>query len=275
MGLLDALSKILSTIGIKTDVMMFLVMFGLAFARSVTAISLAPFVGGNAVPGRIKVGMAALVTMLIYPHITLNAPRELPAVMLVGLIVKEAIIGATIGMLTQLVFYSVQMAGIIVDTQRGMNQLTFFSPQLPGPTSALGQFQFQAALVLFLAMNGHLHFIQALSRSFVVLPLMTFPHFHGGIMPVMEMMIRLTGDGMVIALQLGAPVLVALFLVDIAFGALGKVAGRINVHNESQPVKSLVGLIVFILSAALILGQLQKYFVDMLLAIDRLTKGIA
>ena len=46
-------------------------------------------------------------------------------------------------------------------------------------------------------------------------------------------------------MRLSAPVLLALFFVDIGFGMLGKIAQGLNVHDESQPVKALFGLGVF------------------------------
>ena len=58
------------------------------------------------------------------------------------------------GLLSQLVFYAVQTAGALIDTARGMDQPAFVSAQLPGNISALGNFQFQAALVLFLWMRN-------------------------------------------------------------------------------------------------------------------------
>ena len=64
-----------------------------------------------------------------------------------------------------------QMAGAMVDYGRGMSQATFFAPQLETNVSLLGQLQFQAALVLFLFLNGHLLFLRALASSFQIIPL--------------------------------------------------------------------------------------------------------
>ncbi len=275
MGILDAISRILATCGVPTDVMAFFVVFGLALIRIVTAISLAPFLGAS-VPGRVKIGLSVLIAAILFPQVTPPPEaRAVTAVTFVALLIKEAMVGATLGLLSQLVFYAVQMAGTLMDTQRGMNQLTFFAPQLPGPLSSLGQFQFQAAIALFFTLDGHLYFLDAIARSFVPVPLMAFPTFHAGLQGVMEQIIRYTADALVIALQLSAPVLVALFLIDAAFGAMGKAASQINVHSESQPVKSLVGLAVFFFAVAFVLDLTKGHFVNMLQTLREIVRGIA
>ena len=59
--------------------------------------------------------------------------------------------------------------------------------------------------------------------------------------------------------SLSAPVLVALFLTDVSFGALGKMAQQIQVHSESQPVKSMVGLGMLLLSIGFIFDRLVEF----------------
>jgi flagellar biosynthetic protein FliR len=272
--LLPALQGILSGLGLHTDVNTFLVFFGLALARLLTAVSLAPFLGGPVVPRQVRVGLAVVITALLYNNVTAGAARiEISPVLFVALLVKEALIGATIGFLSQLVFFGVQMAGTLIDTQRGMNQITFLAPQLQGHTSALGSLKFQAALVLFLALNGHLIFLRALARSYHVLPLTEFPHFHAGATAMLTQVARLSADALVIAVQLAAPVLLALFLLDVAFACLGKVASQVNVHHESQPVKALAGLAIVFFVAAFLLGQLQTYFGAMIRSVENIMKG--
>lgn len=274
--MLETLQHILNQLGIQTDVASFFVFFGLVMSRLVTAISFSPFLGGKAVPTRVKVGLAAILAAVLLPSLVTDwNVHIINASLFVGLLLKELLIGAGIGLISQLIFYAVQMAGTIIDTQRGMNQVTFFSPQLPGNTSVLGQLKFQTALVLFLAMDGHLVFLRALHSSYHEVPLLGFPHLHMGIPGSIDQMIRISADVFLVALQLSAPVLLALFLVDIAFAAFGKVASQVSIHNESQPVKCLVGLAIFFLSVAFVLGKFPDYFARMIREIYDITKMLA
>jgi flagellar biosynthetic protein FliR len=273
--MLATLERILAGLGFHADIGTFLVLFGLVLARIVLAISLAPFLGGRSVSGRIKVGLAVFISALLFPSVVPESHfGDLNSLRVMSLLVKEAVIGATLGFMSQIVFYAIQMAGAMVDYQRGMSQATFFAPQLETNVSLLGQLQFQAALVLFLLLNGHLVFLRALASSFRSVPLLDFPHFTGGTLAAVEQMARYTGDALLIALQLGAPVLLVLFLIDISFGMLGKVASGFQVHNESQPVKALVGLGVFLLGLAYILNRMPGYFSGMMPQMDQLVRHV-
>jgi flagellar biosynthetic protein FliR len=172
------------------------------------------------------------------------------------------------------VFNSIQMAGAMVDYARGMSQATLFAPQLETNTSLLGQLQFQAALVLFLLLNGHLLFIRALAHSFQTLPLLSFPAFTGGVLAGADQIAHYTATSLVIAVQLSAPALLALFLVDISFGMLGRVASGLNVHSESQPVKAMVGLGIVLIALSYILARMPNYFADLLQQVNELVQHL-
>ena len=261
--MLGTLQQILANLGIHTEISTFLVLFGLIFARLATAISLSPFLGGQAVTARIKVGLAMMATLILFTSVAPPSVSDMNTVTVMSLLVKEAVIGAILGFLSQIVFNSVQMAGAMVDYGRGMSQATFFAPQLETNVSLLGQLQFQAALTLFLVLNGHLFFLRALASSFQSVPILEFPKFGDGTLAGMEQMARYTGDSIRIAMQLAAPALLTLFLIDVSFGVIGKVASGFNVHNESQPVKALVGLGVVLLALAYIMNSMPAYFADL------------
>jgi flagellar biosynthesis protein FliR len=256
MDLLGALKGIVASLGYGADVNAFLIVFGLALARITTAISLAPFLGGRAVSSTAKMGLAAMLTLLLMPGLAAGARDvDIGPLLFFALLLKEAAVGLTIGIFSQLIFNGVQMAGALVDTARGMDQPGLFTPQLESNASALAQLKVQMALVVFLAVNGHLIFIRSLAGSFERIPLRGFARFDsaGGA----ERAAALSAQVFPVALQLAAPVLVALFLVDVCFAALAKVAPQMNVHVESQPVKSMVGLAVLLLALGAIVIRLQ------------------
>jgi type III secretory pathway component EscT len=177
---------------------------------------------------------------------------------------QAVLVGALLGVACQFVFYGIQMAGILMDTQRGMNQLTFFAPQLSGPASVLGQLKVQTAIVLFMVANGHLVYLRALDQSFRELPVLAFPQIAPGATALLEAAARLSANTLLIGIQLAAPVLIALFLVDVAFGMLNRVASQINVHQESQPVKAMAGLGVLLLASGFLVSRMQTILGEMM-----------
>jgi flagellar biosynthesis protein FliR len=174
------------------------------------------------------------------------------------------VVGSTIGFLAQLVFYAVQISGIVMDTQRGLNQITYLAPQLPGHVSALGNLQFQASLLVFLALRGHLLYIRALGESFRALPLLEIPHFNQGVLPIAELAAKTSGDALLFGVQLALPVVLAIFLTDVAFASLGKAASRLRLINEAYTAKAMVGLALLFFVIAFLFDQLPPAFAAML-----------
>jgi flagellar biosynthesis protein FliR len=274
MGPFGMLKGVIESLGLGADVDAFLLVFGLAFARIAMAISLSPFLGGRAASNTVKIGLAMMLTLLLMPALKVGAPEgAISPLLFVALLLKESIIGLTIGVLSQLIFFAVQMAGAIVDTGRGMDQPGLTTPQLQSNASVLAQLKFQIALVLFLAVNGHLIYIRSLALSFEQIPLRAFAHF--GAVSIAERTAALSGQVFVVALQLAAPMMVALFLVDVCFAALAKMAPRMNVHVESQPVKAFVGLAVLLLAIGLIATRLEGVLSGFLWDVYKLIAGLA
>ena len=254
MDYIRMLQQALRGFGYAGSVNDFLAVFGLALTRVLTAVSLSPFLGGQAVAAQVKVGLSVMLTLLLLPGLSGGRPAPDNPVLWVALIVKEAMIGVTIGFLVQLLLYGVQAAGALIDVQRGMDQPGLHVPQLSGNASVLGIFQFQVALVIFLFLNGHLMFIRALADSFQRLPLLEFPPLVSTV-GMAELLGRIGGQLFVVAIQLSAPVLITLFLVDVIFAAVNKVASQVNVHHESQPVKAFVALLILVPSLGFIFSR--------------------
>jgi flagellar biosynthesis protein FliR len=155
-----------------------------------------------------------------------------------------------------------------------MNQPGLIAPQLPGNVSVLGQLQFQATLVIFVTLNGHLIFIRALANSFHRVPLFTFPRITDPATAAQDFG-EISAHTLALALQLAGPVLLTLFLVDVFFGAIARVASQVNVNHEMMPVKAFVGLGMFVLALGFVFARCQDLVGEMMLDLSRLFDRIA
>ena len=140
MDLLQTAERMLAQSGIRVDLNTFIALFGLAFARVVTAIYFAPFFGGQSVPARVRVGLAFMLAAMLAPNLARGGNVQLSPLLMVALLAKEVLVGM-LGIVFQFVFYGIQMAGDLIDTQRGMNQFLLRAPARgtglrPGPSSS-------------------------------------------------------------------------------------------------------------------------------------------
>ncbi len=92
-------------------------------------------------------------------------------------------------------------------------------------------------MLIYLSMFWDHFLFKSMAASFQVIPL-------GGVMMNPRLpgeLIRMSGEVFSIALKMGAPVLVALLLADVALGFIARTAPQINVFIIGFPGKSRRG----------------------------------
>lgn len=276
---LALLETVLQVFEVSQSPQTFLVLVGLSFARLVSFFSIVPFFGGAAVPARVKVATALALVVILYPSVAATVPVDqtlgFGPVGFIGLIAKETLIGFTLGFIASLVFEAVQVAGRIVDFQRGSTMAELYAPQIKSRVSELGQFQLQLAIVLFVVIGAHRFFIRSLLDSFQFIPILSYPDLASGGSPSVALIIKLTAAVFSIGLQLAAPALIALLLTDLFFGIINRVAPQVNVFFLSLPVKMLVGVIVVLLALPMIAMQMRFYFGESFKAFEYFIRTIA
>jgi flagellar biosynthesis protein FliR len=268
-GVLDLLAYILKTFEVGNSPQTFLVLFGLCFARIVSYCAFVPFLGGKAVPSKVKVAVAVALTVIAYPQLAAELAQnggELPFGPLgfFFLMMKECFIGFTLSYISTAVFEGIQIAGRFIDVQRGASMAEVMAPELGERVSELGEFKFQLSLVLFILAGLHREFIKVLIGSFEAIPATRLPEVHGGFTPSLELLVSVSAETLFIGVQLALPIVLALLLTDIFFGIINKVAPQINVFFLSMPVKMMLGLFVFALSISLLTDQYAHYFMKSL-----------
>jgi flagellar biosynthetic protein FliR len=258
----------LKALGIEQQPIVFLSLFGLIMGRLVPAINYTPFFGGGAVPGRAKIALSFALAFLLYPAMASAIPVEAVPTSFIPfllLMLKETMIGFTIGYITSLIFYGIQSAGQMVDNMRGATIAQLQNLQLNTQASLLGQFKLQVAIVLFFSIDGHLLYIRGLFYSFEKLPVNLYPQVgplvvNTQLSPIVSDIIRLSSDVLLVSLQLAAPVLVCMFLTDVVFGIFNRVAPQINVFFLSISVKMMLALFMLFLLWGAIITQMEERF---------------
>src|SRR3546814_9913039 len=76
-----------------------------------------------------------------------------------------------LGLVMRIVFAAVQTAGEFIGLQMGLSFASFFDPATGANTAVLSRIMNIVAMLLFLALNGHLMMLGGIIRSFDVLPI--------------------------------------------------------------------------------------------------------
>ena len=230
-----------------------LVLFALILGRLLPVVVMTPFLGGKNAPEPVKMGLAVLLALLVYPVVSSGntvPPPTTPVAFLV-LMLKEVFIGFCIGFVLFELFLIADMLGRLVDLLRGTNMATALVPELKERSSVFGDLSFQLFLVIFLAIGGHRFFLGALFTSFVGLPVTEMPQFQAaGIGAFAELIMLSAARILMVAVALAMPILVAVFLTDLTFGLLNRTAPQIQAYFLSLPAKAIAGVWLFALGLA-------------------------
>ena len=215
----------------------------LVFARISMIIAVIPVFGSANVPITVKVGLSAFLSIIVY---SFSEPGGIPEVQsvtgLLGLILKEGIIGLLFGFITGLLFYGIQFAGHFISFQMGFAMVQIIDPQSQDRVPIIGQFYFIMAILLFLIINGHHLILSGLVESFTIVPIGT------GILSgeLIALLTKLTGNVFVLALKIASPIMVTLFLTDVMMGIIARTVPQMNIFFVSLPLKIGMGMILVI-----------------------------
>ena len=110
-------------------------------------------------------------------------------------------------------------------------------------------------LLVFMAIDGHHIFIQALATSFYRVPPLSFS-LNPAIAPTL---IKISAQMFPLALKLAAPIMIAIFLSNLCLGIIAKTVPQMNILMVGFPINISLGFIIF----GLMLANLSPYFTDL------------
>ena len=215
----------------------------------------APFFGSISVSPQIKAALAIVFTVLLYPIVS----RRVMALEIAHwptVVLGELLIGAAMGIATNLVFDAVQMAGQVLSVQMGFSLVTLLDPQTQADSTVVAMFHQTIAMLIFLRMDVHLWLLGAIGRSFELLPPGTM-HLSAAFA---MLAVHAGGEVFVLGLQMAAPVFSATLLTDLAIGLLGRASPNMPLMLLGPPVKMLVGLAVLFAALKYWPSMLARFF---------------
>lgn len=214
------------------------VVWMIAGSRVTGLLVVAPFLGSAAVPARLKIGLAFLLTMFLAPLVP-APPPSLTAPALIVLLFGEFAIGFLLGFTLQIIFEAGQIAGQACGVQMGYSLASLINPDNSQADSAvLSTFYELVVLLLFIQLSVPHWLLRGLARSFDYLP----PGHFSLTWPAVSAILEFVSGMWVAGLQIAAPVLVASLFADIALGFVGKASPQLPVLFVGISIKNLLGL---------------------------------
>lgn len=231
-------------------------LFTLVLGRLAGIFSAIPLFGGERVPMKIRVLVTFSLTLVCFPVLKL-APVTLPAdfISLLLLVIAEALIGITLGLVAKSVFGAVEFCGQIIGMQMGFSMSTLFDPTM-GQVPLLSMFQSLIASLLFLTFGAHHLFIKAMVDSYHLIPLGGW-QMSGSLL---SFLITLTSGIFILGIKLAAPVMVSLLATTVVLGVMARSFPQMNIFVVSMPLNIAIGFLVLGLSLLVFIHTIEISF---------------
>jgi flagellar biosynthesis protein FliR len=150
---------------------------------------------------------------------------------------------------------ALDMVGRLIDLQIGLNASGVFDPATSNVVGIVAEFLSLGFLMLFVALDLHHVLLRAIAQMLVLLPPGQSP-----MALVSPEMGSLLGRQFLSAFLLASPIIIGLFLTDVAFAFLSRSMPQANVYFLALPVKIGVGLVLLMFSLPVILQGMTALF---------------
>lgn len=204
-------------------------------------LATAPVIGARVVPVRIRLILLVLLTLVLAPLLPTPPYLETFKAAWWLEIGRQLLIGVAMGFVLMIVFEAVVLAGELISYGMGLSFAQLVDPLRGAGTPVVGQLLMVAATLLFLSLGGHLRLIEALAASFETLPV---GRGAGLDAEAFSMLARFGSTLFMGGVQIGLPVVIALLLVNLAFGVMSLSAPALSALSVGFPIALAAGLVL-------------------------------
>jgi type III secretion protein T len=228
-----------------------------ALARMLAMMVVFPVFDRLGVTGFIRNSIALVISIPIIPMIVAHLDGEqLSLGLIVALLLKEVIVGLIVGVVLAVPLYAAEVAGDVLDLQRGSSSASLSDPLGSTQSNITGTLLALIVIALYFASGCFDLTLRAIYDSYGIWPvrriLPLLSREAGGLLLSLLDTIVSTG------LMLVGPIVVCLLLVDLLFALIARAAPSLQPFYLSMAVKNLVFSLVLVLYGAFLIGYMKN-----------------
>ncbi|TLX63684.1 EscT/YscT/HrcT family type III secretion system export apparatus protein [Stutzerimonas nosocomialis] len=235
----------------------------LAAARALGMVMITPAFNRLGLTGMLRscVAVALSIPMFLPVFTSLSAEPEQGGMFLAGLLVKELLIGLTVGLLFGIPFWAAEVAGELIDLQRGSTMAQLLDPLSSGESGVSATLLTVTLITLFFMSGGFILMVDGYYHSYRFWPVTSFTPVIAA--PALEAVLAILDQVMHIGVLLVVPLIIALLVTDLMLAYLARMAPQLNMFDLSLSVKNLIFAVLMVLYAGflipLMLDQLSEF----------------
>ena len=217
----------------------------LVWVRVSSFMMTAPFFSQRNFPVQVKLYFSMVVTIMLFYVIPAGGAfisAEESTVIIFVAIAKEALVGIALGLVGQLVFAGLEMAGSFISLNTGLSFANMMDATTQKQSPILSNILTMLGVITFLSVDGDKVFLTALAKSYQIVPALDH-NVHLAGMYMLDIATYL----FVLGVQLTSPFLVAIFLMDVAIAIFARIMPQANMMFIALPLKMGIGIALMML----------------------------
>lgn len=247
----------------------YIIALAVAMARPTGLMAVLPVFTRLGTTPLLRGGMAFGLSLPAVPQIlaALQSQPALDPMAITPFIVKEAFVGLLLGIAFGVPFWAVESAGNIIDFQRGASTASIIDPSAEDQ-SVLGDLFAMTLIALFVMAGGFDILLGGVYESYRIWPSLEFlPRLSSD---AAGLYLTLLDRIFQIALVIAGPLLIAMFLGELALALISRFAPQLNVFNLGMSVKSLVLVVLLPIYATFLVEQFASTLAPLKNAVEQL-----
>ena len=213
-----------------------------------------PLIGARSVPMRVRLMLAGAVTVIVAPLLPPMPAFQLMSIEAVQVIAQQLLTGFAMGFLVQMAFQIFTIAGQFIAMQNGLGFANMVDPTNGVSVTAVSQLYVVMVNLIFLSLQGHLAMIRMVVDSFTLLPVGTTGISPDGFDLLVKSASWMLASGVLLAL----PAVIALLVVNIAFGVMSKMAPQLNIISVGFPMNMVFGVVIIWATVGMVAPELSR-----------------
>ena len=228
-----------------------------ALARMLAMMIVFPVFDRLGVTGLIRNSIALVLAIPLIPMIAAHLGSEQFSLGLIAaLLLKEVVVGLIVGLVLGVPLYAAEVAGDVLDLQRGSSSASLSDPLGSIQSNLTGTLLALIVITLYFASGCFDLTLRAVYDSYGIWPvhrlLPLLSREAGGLLLSLLDTVVATG------LMLVGPIVVCLLLVDLLFALIARAAPSLQPFYLSMTVKNLVFSLVLVLYGAFLVGYMKN-----------------
>jgi flagellar biosynthetic protein FliR len=214
--------------------------FILVLARVTPLFFIAPLFSSQMIPPRVRGIIAVAIAVGLTPIAMHGQHVPSQPLLLAGMVVEGMLVGLAFAFTLAMLMAALESAGALIDVISGFSYGSLINPMNGEQSAVISRFYSLVGTLIFLIIGGDAWTLRGLGRTFQLVPLTQAPQISslvGGAEHAFS-------NVFAAALEIAAPVLVALLITDVAFGIVSRVVPQLNVFAVGFPTKVAVALLV-------------------------------